>query len=244
MIAKTVDQNPEPFDANKLWLHHMKLIHPVSVMGESFEFRDFYTSEAIPLAARDMDGDAYKIRHRSFNQGDIILDLGANVGVFSVVASRLFPQTRIIALEPVPCSFENLSLNVSHARCENISLLQMAVSGNGEPLTLGLSPVNSGSASIHWQSDPHLPKFEVPSITLDALFESQKIGRCAFMKVDIEGSEFEACKAATIWDRCDFVSIELHWDSRLSPQENKEMQDNLRAMLLQRLRPDQLLMRV
>ena len=69
--------------------------------GHKFYFKE--TKDA-PLLIQEIFADNYGVLAKGieFRQGDVILDVGANEGLFSILMSKLYPQTRIIALEPVP----------------------------------------------------------------------------------------------------------------------------------------------
>ena len=69
----------------------------------------------------------------------IVLDVGANIGLFSISICKRFPQAKIIALEPHPANFRLLVDNVHRAGC----------AGSVKPLNKGLS-ANGRSLKLQW----------------------------------------------------------------------------------------------
>ncbi|MEM3193331.1 MAG: FkbM family methyltransferase [Candidatus Parvarchaeota archaeon] len=68
------------------------------------------------------------------NKDDSVLDLGAGVGEFTLLASKkVGPNGRIIAKEPSPDDYEALLRNIKENQCDNVSLMNIAVANfNGE----------------------------------------------------------------------------------------------------------------
>src|SRR5262249_3392888 len=123
-------------------------------------------------------------KHFSIPRGAVVVDVGANVGVFSVLASR---TARIVyALEPASANFSLLCANTG--QIENVVVLNLACAReNGcASLDIGSDPV---SFSLISQS-PSTNQEKVEVINLATLFDRYKIERCDFLKLDCEGCEF------------------------------------------------------
>jgi FkbM family methyltransferase len=145
----------------------------------------------------------------------VFIDLGANEGYFSVIASKLVKsQGKVFAIEPQsrlqPIIKENINLN----SCNNIQVLQVAISGKSETVTLFVSPdMNTGSTSLIQTTAYSLPKQEVTSITLAEFFQMHEIDTCDLIKIDIEGYEYEAImKSPELFRTRRFkaIALELH----------------------------------
>lgn len=126
--------------------------------------------------------------------GNIFVDLGANEGYFSVIGSKLVGNHgRVIAIEPQnrlqKIIYKNLTLN----QCDNVTVVQVAISNQSEQVTLYVTPdMNTGATSMALTTRYPLSKQEISAITLTRLFEEQKISICDLLKIDIEGYEYEA----------------------------------------------------
>ena len=77
--------------------------------------------------------DAYGLRQCA-HAVESVIDIGANVGFFSVAARVLCPKAQIVSIEPDPTTFEQLLKNVDHLRIQPIN----AALGTGDPVKLYL----------------------------------------------------------------------------------------------------------
>ena len=141
-------------------------------------------------------GDVY------LNDGDVVFDCGANMGLFSAVASRYGAE--VYAFEAIPDIIDNY-LSKTASMNENIRIQNVAVWDKEETLEFSLVPDNIGASytnQLHPQLHPHwnhnnFKQFTVPTITLDAFVEQNGIKRVDFIKADIEGAERNMLRGAT-----------------------------------------------
>ncbi|MDD1678882.1 MAG: FkbM family methyltransferase [Methanomicrobiales archaeon] len=106
-------------------------------------------------------------RFSDLGADDLVIDIGANIGVFSILAAK--QGARVLSIEPV--MGDELRRNILLNRCRNIRILECAL-GNGE------------ETEITWEGRTRC----VPSLTLSEMIE--ELGRCTFLKVDCEGGEW------------------------------------------------------
>jgi FkbM family methyltransferase len=141
--------------------------------------------------------------------GDVIVDAGANVGVFAIQMARQNRQCRVFALEPFSENFKCLEANVSRACPENVTCCEVAL---GAAFSKGQMQ-SKGSRSLD-----HILQVDadaadgVPVIPLSGLFDLAHVQDIDFLKVDIEGSEREAFAAATpdVLGRFKRIAMEYH----------------------------------
>jgi len=147
--------------------------------------------------------------------GSVFLDIGANEGFFSVLASRLVgPRGRVIAVEPQqrldPVIRRNLELNA----CANVSLFSCAISDRRGGAELHLSPdTNTGSTALYQSTRYRLPRVTVPVTTLEDFLDQVELETVDLVKVDIEGFEYEAILGSpAIFEsgRVRAIALELH----------------------------------
>ena len=138
------------------------------------------------------------ILRNSLAPGAVFVDLGANEGYFTVLASRLVgPQGIVIAVEPQSRLQGVITANLEANNCRNVRLVKAVVSSRTERVNLALtSAINNGSSSLFKHTKYPLPTEEVQSFTLGDLFASIEVKRCDLMKMDIEGSEYDALTGA------------------------------------------------
>ena len=129
---------------------------------------------------------------RDLAPGDTFVDLGANVGVFSLYAAKAVgPEGCVLAIEPSPAMLERLRFNVNANGFRNVRIAAVAVGEARGEATFHTMPAAHGSASLH-QMPGSTAQITVPVEPLCALLEAHGIARVDAMKVDIEGYEDRA----------------------------------------------------
>ncbi len=113
----------------------------------------------------------------------IVLDIGANIGIFSIKASKAAKNVRVLAFEPVLSNVEAIKKNAEMNLCD-IDVFPVAVGAQDGAVKMYIYPTNK-EASIHASAGSEVMDF--PSISLGKALE--KIQRCDFIKMDCEGSE-------------------------------------------------------
>jgi len=150
--------------------------------------------------------DPYGIR--SCKPPDTIIDLGANCGLFSVLARFLYPEARIIAVEPDEKAFAACVIN---ARSILIETYRIAIGSSG---FAGLSGAPCGHVSSQFRSTGGNDILnDVPSCSLAELWGAVKPQGRIFLKCDIEGAEWQFVDDAeteACLRECQNVSAELH----------------------------------
>lgn len=129
--------------------------------------------------------DYYNNREKRINKGDIVVDLGGNIGVFNRWAYSEGAEM-VISFEPDKRYFDLLSLNADPRSI----LFNAAVSDRIGEIELFESSHLGGSNLFGTQENAN--SYRVRTYTLDYLFESKLIDRIDFLKIDIEGSEILA----------------------------------------------------
>jgi FkbM family methyltransferase len=140
----------------------------------------------------------YIAHHVEFADGDVFLDIGANIGWYSLVLARTArARISILAFEPDPLNFELLSENVRLNGCDAVRPIRKAVSdAEGTQALYRYANKNLGRHSLLPINDQDT--VEVQTIALDAFLAREGIDlrRVAFMKVDVEGYEFPVLNGA------------------------------------------------
>ncbi|HVM49150.1 MAG TPA: FkbM family methyltransferase [Candidatus Acidoferrum sp.] len=120
---------------------------------------------------------------------DTFIDVGANIGFYTIVTALGRPELNIIAFEPNPKNFRSLSANLEANQLERVHCEALALSDREGTAALHLSPSDMSAsleADFEGLRGPVLP---VPRTTLDAyLAQHPRPGRLV-LKVDVEGHE-------------------------------------------------------
>lgn len=118
------------------------------------------------------------------------LDIGANQGLFSLVAARNPNCRKIVAMEPVPCTFAkldaNFALNELGERAEAINAALADQAGSAE---IALKPEHSGAASLREGTDFGGPCQTIRLFSIAELDPHIPANLPLFVKIDIEGYE-------------------------------------------------------
>jgi FkbM family methyltransferase len=128
---------------------------------------------------------------RRLGPGDTFIDVGANIGYFSVLASQLVgPSGRVVAIEASQAFNTRLRQNARLNDCRNIRALHTAVSDKRRTLTFVLaSSANMGANSIVPYDGPAESTFEIEAYPLPEVLRPEEIAGARVIKVDVEGAE-------------------------------------------------------
>jgi FkbM family methyltransferase len=139
-------------------------------------------------------GTLYIIKN-ILNKGDTFIDVGANIGLMSVFASKVIGGSgKVIAFEPNPNTLALLKNNIELNKCTNITTSDYAIGNANETAKIyDRWDSNRGSATLI-KPEKSTDSYDIKISTLsDVLSDSQKID---LIKLDIEGYELEALKGA------------------------------------------------
>lgn len=132
----------------------------------------------------------------------VFFDVGANAGYCSLLAStQLGMNGKIFAFEPCERDFFRLIANVNLNKADNVRVYKLALSDKEGEATLSIAPEERSALNTFGTSfsDPGLEKVgveQVQAMTLDAFVEQNHVDRIDLIKMDIEGSEYQALKGA------------------------------------------------
>lgn len=128
------------------------------------------------------------VMSRLIKQGDIVLDLGAHIGYFTLIFAKLVGPTGLVfAFELTPTSFSVLEHNIAINGYTNVILEQAAVSDKTQRLKLYTGREITADNRIYDSHDGK-PFIEVQAVSLDDYF-SVYTGEINFIKMDIQGAE-------------------------------------------------------
>jgi FkbM family methyltransferase len=157
------------------------LLYPDSVLSELLFRGDFELDEICFVGAY-------------LRPGDVVVDAGANVGVYTVVAAqRVGARGRVYSFEPTPRTFRRLTENVSLNRFENVVCSQLGLSDAPELLELRVS-ADGLDAWNSFGTPAHEGVFSGEAVSVTAFNGyAREVGLCpgdvTLMKIDVEGWE-------------------------------------------------------
>lgn len=138
--------------------------------------------------------------HSDFSATDVglIVDIGANEGLYALRVANTSPSARILCIEPNPLAFEILVQNIENNRLKNVTPVNRAISSDGRPVDMEFIPqIHSiGGAKLRdvdrpWLKDDVIYKQTVQSVTIEQIFAQYSLETVDILKIDVEGMEDE-----------------------------------------------------
>jgi len=157
--------------------------------------------------------DTYFYDHMTLASGNFknVVDLGGHVGSFSIPLSLRYPETNFYIVEQDAKNYKAILLN-SHLSHDNVTSFNTIIKGKRKPISVESCDTNSGGHKVIFSEDNNLD-FKENGMTLKELMDSNNIDRINFLKMDIEGSEFDVLEKAYedgIMKNIDIISMEYH----------------------------------
>src|ERR1700733_2138014 len=150
-----------------------------------------YNSNILDLT-REIFIVAEYMRHGlAIKPGDTVIDIGANIGVFTLyAANQSRDEGRVYAFEAHPDNIAFVRQNVEANHFKHVTVTHAAVSQAGGIVNLVVSP----QSGMHWvhpddKSSHGSNEMKIPSISLPDIMDQNKLNSVDFLKVDCEGSE-------------------------------------------------------
>ncbi|MFD8097790.1 FkbM family methyltransferase [Streptomyces malaysiensis] len=168
---------------------------------------------------------------RRLKPGDVFVDVGANIGYYSVLASRLVGGSgKVVAVEASPTFLGLLQRHARRNGCANIRTVNAAVSDREELLTFILaSSRNMGANSVVPYDGPAESTFEIAARPLPDLLTEDEIAQARVIKVDVEGAEGGVVRGLVpLLDR---LRPDAELTVEVTPQRMAELGDSVEELL-------------
>jgi FkbM family methyltransferase len=145
--------------------------------------------------------------------GDVFVDVGANVGWFSLLAARLVGETgHVYAIEPVAMNVKAIVANVRRNRLRNVTVLDLAASDSDGTTVLTLTRHPGGAVIASANTPPDATgETTVRTATIDSLVSDGHLLPPALLKIDVEGAEEAVVRGmtATLHDHRPTLIVEV-----------------------------------
>lgn len=169
----------------------------------------------------------YNPKFLPINTNDIVVDIGANIGVFSLYAATK-TQNNIFAYEPLLENFNYLTKNIKSNRLDNIRANHLAVSNKVGIKKLYLTKAKTDNLLFPKLDQKNLQTASIKSTTLVKIFQDNQLQKINFLKLDCEGAEGLILKSTptSYLQRIDKIAMEFH--DNLSPLSHTQITSILR----------------
>jgi FkbM family methyltransferase len=149
----------------------------------------------------------------SLEKNDVVVDVGAQIGIFTIYASSKAIMGKVYSFEPMPDNYKMLNENIKLNKAKNVVPLNKALSDKNGKETMFLDDLNTGGHSLvntgkTWSKH----KININSISFDAFVKQYKIKKIDFLKMDCEGSEYNIFFGASksTLSKISKISMEYH----------------------------------
>lgn len=170
-----------------------------------------------------------KVYDRFFHgkQDMAVLDIGANIGLFSMFSRQ--HAKKVFAIEPAQEHFDVLQKNIEYNKWDNVTPIRKAIFTESKPMQF-FHNKNTTMFSLSSLVEDKTSKPEsVDAIDFETLFNTYKIDHIDFMKLDIEGAEVDVIGGSAFEKVCpkiDSFVIEYHdWSGRNPSQLATTLKD-------------------
>ena len=150
----------------------------------------------------------YHVEDFEINRNDVVIDIGAHIGLFALFASQFCKNGKIFCYEPIKENYKILIENIEMNQIQNIFPNNLAVTKETSRVKIFLNDDQSGH-SMFIQNKNFV---EVDSKSLSDIFIDNGIKECDFLKLDCEGAEYEIVESlsADLFTKINKTVIEYH----------------------------------
>lgn len=183
--------------------------------GIDFKFYDFIFSNCVRYFEGEVDD--YNFDSIDFKDGDVVIDIGGNIGMASIYLAKKYPFLKIYAFEPVKQNYENFLKNIelNNINKDIIKVFNLAITKDRRDVILTSPFYNSGASNIYNNYSNGIVlnnDISIKSITFDDIFANNNISKCKLLKIDCEGAEYEILYSANVENlkNCEYMRAEFH----------------------------------
>ena len=147
-------------------------------------------------------------------EGDTVIDIGAHIGRYTITSSKQVGSTgKVVAIEADPDNFQLLKRNIALNNLTNVLPLNYAVFSTRTRMKLYEQSASAKYNSVMLARAAKTKNYvEVNADTLDNILKQNGINQVNWIKIDVEGAEFEVLRGSTKMLSGENVSllVEIH----------------------------------
>jgi FkbM family methyltransferase len=164
----------------------------------------------------------------------VILDAGANCGLFAMFAAITAPLARIVSIEPIPETFRRLVSHIQrNSLTDRVQALNLALWDREGAFPIAEESVPSGQKRLFsaGMGEHARPGAGVACQTLSAIVNELGLGLIDFAKIDIEGAEYSALLTTPtdVLGRIKRMVVEFHRNPNTAEHQPRDLSDHLAA---------------
>ena len=175
----------------------------------------------------------YQVQKGDISDNSVVIDIGAQIGVFSVFAATQAENVSVYSFEPEPENFQFLVRNIEINHLDNkIHPINQAVSNVGTPKKLIRSAASVSAHSLFpgkFTAGEIRDSIKVDCTTLTDVFRKYAIKKCRILKLDCEGEEYNILLSMPDNILAKVVKIVIEYHDGLTEHTHNDLGEFLRA---------------
>ena len=158
------------------------------------------------------------------NEDDIIVDIGAHLGFFTIKAAKEAFKGVVYAFEPFSMHFRLLEENIRSNNIKNVKFYNQAITDKASELSFYYTIHGDPCDTSLFKINPNEKIYEekIQSISLKDFFQQESLERCDFLKIDCEGAEYSILMSSdsSTLNKIRKIAMEWHkFDTGYYPQK-------------------------
>lgn len=173
-----------------------------------------------------LQSNKFHLDAAQFKDGDVMVDIGSNIGLVGLVVAKMFPDVRVFAFDASDLAVKAARQSAAANGLTNYMAFQLAVGAESKRAVQFFSNGKDKSCLVGegFNSSNPVPELTVDQISIDEIFDSPLlgIGRVKYLKIDIEGGEYPIFNRlfairTDILGRIDHLHLEVHPYEQFNP---------------------------
>ena len=155
-----------------------------------WNIRDLRAVSSEMLNFSNYEEEETKILFRCISPDDVIFDIGANIGWYSLLIASIYPKAQVFAFEPMPQTYNQLCKNIKLNDLKNIETHKIGFFESEKEISFYFNPNLTVATSIkNILDDENIHTVKGHVVKLDSFTQQNEIKKLDFIKLDVEGAE-------------------------------------------------------
>lgn len=251
-LSSTINNGQQLLANQKFSTEHGEMDFYYSVFNVK-DFRAIVNEILVPNLYNADKSATYFFSDMNLGANDVVIDIGGNIGMFSIPLAKAFPETKILCFEPLSKNFEVLEMNIAKNNIKNITAIKKGVAGSSTKDSFIWKPFHNGGSGLVSESTSSVQAFVLDSVSnkylyepvelvsLDDVFAEYNIKELALLKMDCEGGEYDISFSNKCFNSNQIKELrgEVHLlPSDLNGKEYIKLSKHLKSIFPNKLRMD------
>lgn len=195
----------------------------INLLDASAEFIVSNKTERGRVKGLMNEKDILKLILKDINKSDVFYDVGANIGIYSMLIADKIGDENVVAFEPHPNNVNHLQKNANINSYDDMSIIDYALFDSNKVQTIKETGIHPGEGEHY--IDKNQGTLNIKTNTGDKLIDEFHLPKPDIIKIDVEGAEVRVLNGMlnSIND-CRYILIEVH-PSRMIERYNNSMGD-------------------